>query len=256
MFLDMLVHRQNGKCETKWYLKPTDTGLCMSFYAVAPTRYKRNIVEGMIHRISNATSNWLNFFEGLEKAKSIWEANQYPPDFYEPIVKSVVEKLVSGGPSGSPPQSNQVEETRTKRSVLILQYRGKISDRLAKRIRQGSNVSVIFTTRKLRSSLPSLKGRTEDVLKSRVVYELCEVCYVGQTVRQLTTRLKEHHQPSSTVGQHIQQCGENARISSRIIDGTSDCDTLMTLEALYIDRLKPGLNQREEYRTRQLTLRL
>ena len=69
VFLCMLVHRQNGKCDTKWYLKPTNTGLCLSFYAVAPTRYKRNIVEGMIRRIDSTTSNWLNFSEGLEKAK-------------------------------------------------------------------------------------------------------------------------------------------------------------------------------------------
>ena len=114
MFLDMLVHRQNGKCETKWYLKPTDTGLCMSLCAVAPTHYKRNILEGMIHRIGNATSNWLDFSERLKKAKKIWEANQYPPDFYEPVAKSVVEKLVNGGLSESTSQSNQVQEKKTK----------------------------------------------------------------------------------------------------------------------------------------------
>ena len=94
---------------------------------------------------------WLKIFEPNVSTKKLCQmvlSQVTGNHFYEPIVKSVVEKLVSGGPSGSPPQSNQVEETRTKRSVLILQYRGKISDRLAKRIRQGSNVSVIFTTRK------------------------------------------------------------------------------------------------------------
>ena len=91
-FLDMLVTRKNSSISTTWYSKPTDTGLALGFHACAPTRYKRNIIEGTIHRINQATSTWMGFHEGLEKAVRDWEANQCPPAFYIPIVRDTIIK--------------------------------------------------------------------------------------------------------------------------------------------------------------------
>ena len=93
-FLDMLATRPNGRLQTPWYSKPTDTGLSLSYLAVALNKYKRNIVEGTIHRIHHAMSTWESFNDGLEKATANWEANQYPPSFYSPIVRATVEKLL------------------------------------------------------------------------------------------------------------------------------------------------------------------
>ena len=40
-FLDMLICNQNGKLSSKWYRKPTDTGLTLNFHALAPLKYKK-----------------------------------------------------------------------------------------------------------------------------------------------------------------------------------------------------------------------
>ena len=54
---------------------------------------------------------------------------------------------------------------------------------------------IIFTSKKLKMDLPSLKPPVEKYLKSRVVYKICcsrcQSCYVGQTIRHLITRLKD-----------------------------------------------------------------
>ena len=54
--LDMLVKCQDACVSTSWYQKPTDTGLILSFRALAPIGYKRNMIQSCIHRIFNAAS--------------------------------------------------------------------------------------------------------------------------------------------------------------------------------------------------------
>ena len=93
-FLDMKIERKNGKLSSKWYSKPTDTGLTMNYHALAPIKYKRSVVSGFVHRIYRSCSNWHNFHESLEKAKSVLENNQYPKSFYEPIIKRTLDKIV------------------------------------------------------------------------------------------------------------------------------------------------------------------
>ena len=70
-FLDMLVTLQEGKASTAWYQKPTDTGLILSFMSLAPTIFKKNIIQGTVHRIFNATTKWQNFDDALCRAQKI-----------------------------------------------------------------------------------------------------------------------------------------------------------------------------------------
>ena len=95
---------------------------------------------------------------------------------------------------------------------------------------------MVFTTRKLESSLPSLKSAVSIDLKSRVVYKLsCKGCtstYVGQIVRHMTTRIEEHKKADSPVGLHLQQCqleGNSADLSWEIIDRSNNQTKLLTV---------------------------
>ena len=113
----------------------------------------------------------------------------------------------------------------------------------------------------MKTVLPSLKSKIPDDLKSRVIYEItcsgCKSSYVGQTTRHLMTRLAEHARNSSPVGSHLENCtGHAPLINAKILDQCEDPGRLLTLEALYIARRQLTLNQREEYRQRQLTLKL
>ena len=147
--------------------------------------------------------------------------------------------------------------------MLMVQYRGNQSQYFANRLRKLTNVQVVFTTRKLQSCLPSLKSAFSNDLKSRVVYKLscsgCTSTYVGQTVRHLITRIEEHKKVDSPVGLHLQQCqleGNSADLSWEIIDRSNNQTKLLTLEAIHIRKEKPGLNTRDEFRSRELTLKI
>ena len=145
-----------------------------------------------------------------------------------------------------------------------MQYRGNPSQLLAAKVRQISGAQTIFTTRKLKTWLPSLKTSFARELRSKVVYKLlcsgCNTTYVGQTVRHLATRVDEHRKGDSTVEQHLLECNKEvvgtAELKSEIIVQTAKTHELLALEALRIWSERPRINTRDEFRSRELTLKV
>ena len=53
-FLDTkLIHKKDGNLESMWYRKKTDTGLAINYHALAPLKYKRNMIITLVHRTFN-----------------------------------------------------------------------------------------------------------------------------------------------------------------------------------------------------------
>ena len=100
------------------------------------------------------------------------------------------------------------------------------------------------------------------MLKSGVVYKLtcpsCSACYVGETTRHLQTRVKEHIQKKGPMRTHLALCettlsDENVEILQASARGEG---YLLTLEALHIRDVKPTINTKEEWRSRELRIML
>ena len=114
------------------------------------------------------------------------------------------------------------------------------------------------------SSLSTLKAKVPDEIASRVVYKItcpsCHACYVGQTDRHSCTRFGEHKtRRSEPVRKHFEPCAKRlASFSDMSIlhRTTKSIAFLETLEALYIREIKPTLNTRDEWRSRELTILL
>ena len=261
-FLDMKIIRSNGKLSSTWYCKPTDTGLIMNYHAVAPMQYKRSVVSGFVYRIHNACSSWQYFHSSLVVAKRILDNNQYPSNFYEPIIRDSLERIIHREIADS---TSDDEEEETKH-LVFLQYRGKPCEDYVKSLRRlGAPCKIVLTLRKLKTVLPSLKVDVEKRLKSRVVYNLscsrCQARYVGQTDRHLLTRFKEHCRPSEPFGKHIRLCGVNPKFENNddvsLLQSTNrSVMFLETLEALWQREVKPSINTKDEYRSRELTIKL
>ena len=78
-----IIQKRDGSLESEWFRKPTDTGIIMNWYSIAPLRYKKNIVSGFVNRIWSATTSYDAFVRGCEKAKIILTNNQYPQNWVE-----------------------------------------------------------------------------------------------------------------------------------------------------------------------------
>ena len=144
---------------------------------------------------------------------------------------------------------------------FFVQYRGNITQNFAIRPKKLCDFQIIFTTRKLRTCLPTLKSPFDKNLKSHVVYKVtcngCSSIYVGETSRHVTTRTSEHRKKDSPVTQHLVECcGTTHNVNWEIHDACREVEKLMTIEAIYIKKLKPQLNTRDEYRGRELILGL
>ena len=73
-------------------------------------------------RIYCACSSWQLFHEGMEKAKRVLECNQYPPNFYDPIIKDSLNTILRKCQQAEHPSE---ENTTTKKFPLMIQYSGK-----------------------------------------------------------------------------------------------------------------------------------
>ena len=93
-FLDICIEHHESTLSFTWYCQPTDTRLILNSHAMAPKRYKRSVNQGFVYWIYRACSSWEKFHESLIKANDILEWNQYPPNFYEPIISATIEKIV------------------------------------------------------------------------------------------------------------------------------------------------------------------
>ena len=72
-FLDLNINlNQDRKISCHWYQKSTDTGIILNFPSCAPLQQKRNVIQGTVHRIFNATSDWKSFDVALKKNQEIW----------------------------------------------------------------------------------------------------------------------------------------------------------------------------------------
>ena len=271
-FLDMLMIHVGNKINSTWYTKDTDTGLMMNYHALAPNKYKRGMIIGMIHRIYRACSHWNYIVESINKAKIMLKSNQYPDDYVEDIIAKTLSKIIG--------QEEKKEEEKEKDELFFfINYRGKATEEYIKHIKKicASTESpafrvplkVVYTTRQLKTLLPSLKPAVETTLKSCVIYKLtcpiCKNCYVGQTARHVVTRSREHINNEGPVKSHLEKCKiilkedidksifieENVQVLKQC----SKEEKLLTYESLFIKEIKPFINTREEFKSKKLHIK-
>ena len=139
------------------------------------------------------------------------EQNQYPPNFYEPIISATIENIVK--PSIEKVNNADVNNKNLPAKVnLIIQYIGLPTDNFVKQLKcSNTSMQPIVTLQKQTTLLPSLKPNVKEELRSSVVYKITcpgyHACYVGQASRHVITRFKEHsNQKNKPVRKHFDLC--------------------------------------------------
>ena len=261
--LDMMCLHEGKHVETTWYCKDTDTGLVLNYHALAPEKYKKGVIIGMIYRIYRACSSWKHIAESLDRARKILKNNQYPEDYIENTIKETLDKILT-----SSKETEKSEKEKEEHLSVFLNYRGKVTVDYAKRLKKICKsrdspafeipIKIIYTMRKLKTLLPSLKSPVPKMLKSDVIYKLnCSVCnnsYVGQTERHATTRFTEHILREGPIKEHLSKCKtEMSEENVEILKEMRSNSKLLTYEALFIKEINPKINTREEFRSKKLT---
>ena len=170
---------------------------------------------------------------------------------------------ILGAAETPPPESPPSNPLKSEKAKLRVQYRGKCTEDYARALHKiQAPCVIVMTLRKLKSVLPSLKPAVEKMIRSGVVYQLqcprCKACYVGETCRHMQTRFKEHLQRAGPMKKHLAKC--NTTLTPKEVDILQQTARgegfLLTLEALHIRERKPTINTKDEYRSRELTIKL
>ena len=268
-FLDMKIKNDNGMLSSEWYRKQTDTGLTLNFHSLAPFKYKKSVLIGYVYRIYNSCSNWMNIHKSLEEAKIILVKNQYPPDLIDNVFHDTLHRILK--PDECDNETNDIVDELDDNACLFkvepkdkfnffLNYRGKITEKYAKTVRKlNLPLRFVLTLNKTKTQMPNLKTPVTDVLKSNVVYKItcpqCKLCYVGQSARHILTRYKEHMGSRGLLKKHFEDCDVTPSFDVVSILGRARGEKLLTLEALFISEIKPSLNTKDEFRSRELKLK-
>ena len=204
------------------------------------------MIEGAVHPVFRSTSTMEEYDKAMKINLEQWLDNQYPEKWWSRVASHALEKIIREGKN----KKNMAEKKKPcdyssdSPPILMVQYRGNHSQTLAKPSLSdiSNHQSADNIHGKENENLYALsKILFSSELKSIVVYRLeccgCKSIYVGQTVRHLKTRIEEHREEDTRVGQHIRQCGSESSKSEfkwKIIDQASSSIKLLTLEAVHI----------------------
>ena len=139
--------------------KPTDTGIILNFRSCAPLQLMKNVIQGRVHRVFNATSNCLAFDQTLEENKTCWTKNQYQEEWSSKTLNQNLEKIINGKAqlrTRKTPKQHQKNKTRSQdMPTIFLQNRGNLTQSFANKLKKLCESQLVFITQKLRSSLPN-----------------------------------------------------------------------------------------------------
>ena len=151
------------------------------------------------------------------------------------------------------------------KKMIFLQYRGHVTEDYCRSLMKcNAPCTPVLTLRKLKTILPSLKASIEKKLRSDLVYKIncprCQACYIGQSNQYLIDRFRQHMKSSQPVGKHVRSCGVHKQMCIENVEilaqSSRSNQFLETLEALWQEELRPTINTKEEWRSRELTIKL
>ena len=131
----------------------------------------------------------------LTKLKSILLKNKYPSNVIDRNIKKYFDKIYDKK------VNTKNKETVTK--YFVLPFIGKYSDITSKKIRtlvkkyckKECSFKLIYRSKKIQSYF-NLKDKIRNESQSSLVYRFkcasCNACYIGETSRRLSDRIKEH----------------------------------------------------------------
>ena len=257
-FLDVLIDNNCSHAPiTSVYRKKTFTGLLTNYFSFTSYSYKLGHIRTLVDRTYKINSTWAGFYKDIKYLTQILKKNLFPTHLIERVINQYVTRVESKVCSvGCVPD-------KVSTFYFKLPYIGHYSGVTQKRIRHlikrycnNIDIKLIFSSFKI-GNLFSAKDPIPSNLRSSVVYKFscagCNACYVGETTRHFSTRVREHlaTDRASHVYKHLQQ-SENCRdLCSTNCFSILDCATtsfqLKIKESLHIHWEKPTLNQQVKH---------
>ena len=246
-FLDVLIEKTDEGIKTSTYHKPTRTGHLEKFFSFSPLRYKRNLVNSLLHHSYSICNSYSQIDTEFHFIKNTLLRNEYPSGFIDKYIRQFLNKKFA-------PRTPFIQNNLSKYFLFKLPYLGNISHHVEKELKElihkhlpDTRFRFVLVTKNLKQQL-HFKDLQPQLLRSNVVYRLncsCGSFYIGQTRRNLVKRLDEHQTSLNSEACNHLHSNPNHRVdfnNTQSLTSSPDKSKLLILESLYIQQLKSSLN--------------
>ena len=221
-FLDCLVTRENNTLRTTVYRKPTHTDRLLDQTSYNPTSHKATTVRPLRRRAQIVRDSNDSLTYQIKHLNTVFNKNNYNTNFIE---------------RNSYIRPNDTSNNSYTTTATIPYIRGTCET--IARILRPYNIRVahkpIFTLRRL---LTNVKGKDKPEDRPGAVYKIhcsdCQATYIGETGRNLTTRLNEQKRATKK-GDLNNNIAEHHLTTSHAIDW--DSATCLTYSTDYYQRI-------------------
>ena len=241
-FLDTHIIKHKSSFTTQVYRK--ETKLPIHWSSCVPKRYKRNTINGDLHRSKRIATDMQIEIKAIKKKYALAD---YPPRFVNSVIKDFNTK--SNKPDNSmiiPP--NLFEEPKQKLFVELpyCSLNEKAVKQFIKKFHVFTNdnfiLCVVWKTRNIRS-LFRLKDNNKHL--ASVIYQgtcSCNQTYIGETIRNAEVRFSEHNNPlnDSEPARHIRNNIEHSFTWLILSKAPKNTKTRKNLESSFITLLQGG----------------
>lgn len=197
-FLDMNIIRCNGTLITNWYRKPTFSGRYLNFHSNHPLIYKINTIRSLVdHAILLSDERFHT--DNIKIVKDILVNNGFPASLARQHINKRIQ-IIKHRNNSQHTDNSGFDITMCVKIPFIKNVSENVNRTLGK-----VGLNVVYTIpKKLNRLIKKGKDNIDKMHKTDLVYMIncndCDAKYIGQTKRQLKTRIKEH---SSNIKKHI-----------------------------------------------------
>ena len=236
--LDAMTTRSPaGELSFTVYRKPTHTDQYLQFSSNQPLSHKLGVIRTLKHRCETICSTEEGKLQELEHLKRVLSVSGY--------TKAAWNAASRPKPTVTTPDSTAPR----KKGHVTLPFVGQMSEAIARTIRKAGVAVHLRPYNSIRQQLVHPKDKVTQEDKSGVVYHIkcgdCSASYVGETERQLKTRVKEHHKTkSSPLCEHLTKEGHSfSKEQVSVLQQEPDWFKRGVAEAIHIQRESPSLNR-------------
>lgn len=263
-FLDICIHRSNGRFKFNWHSKNVASGRLINFNSNHPLHQKLNTAKNLINK-AKVLSDEEFMDENTKRLNNILYNNNYPTSIIQQLLHTAKGRntpIVNTNDNKQTRNSTSTEET--KQYMGIAYIRGITEERRLHDIIPNKNITYAHKPRNtLRNIFTNMKDNIDKMKRSDVIYEItckgregesCDQIYIGTTKRALEVRISEHKtdaekkKMSTALAKHLVTTEHTADFdNAKILDIERRGKTRFTLESLRIQQqIHKTINEKED----------
>jgi len=256
-FLDLLLIVKDNTIIIDWFHKKSFSGRFLSFFSQHPICHKIGTIYGLIdHAILLSHPSFHH--KSIKLCIQLLIDNDYPLKLIFNTINRRLKKLFVSSFSNIPITSHNdkalTNSDKDDKKVLVFPYIKRISEMISSVVPKSEYIIGYRCLNKLNMLVKTHKDKEQLTTNNNVIYKICckdcDASYVGQTKRQLGTRLREHRNnirldqsKHSVVSEHIREEGHVFDWDNvSVLDYEPNYHKRLISEMVHIKEQKNGLN--------------